>query len=75
MTRKIPVYDDYPQIGRVRLDPSLALANSDPLLIARGLVTGISQVNKFGLILIRRSMRLRMSGMAAGRMYFRLRQI
>jgi hypothetical protein len=48
MTRKIPVYDDYPQIGRVRLDPSLALANSDPLLIARGLVTGISQVNKFG---------------------------
>ena len=48
MTRKIPAYDDYPQIGRLRLDPALALANSDPLLIARGLVTGFSQVNKFG---------------------------
>ena len=48
MTRKIPKYDDYPQIGRVRLDPSLALANSDPLLIRRGLVTGASLVHKFG---------------------------
>ena len=48
MTRKIPTYDDYPQIGRLRLDPALALANSNPFLIARGLVTGISQVNKFG---------------------------
>ena len=48
MTRIIPKYDDYPLIGRVRLDPSLALANSDPLLIARGLISGTSQVNKFG---------------------------
>ena len=48
MTRKIPVYDDYPQIGRLRLDPSLALANSDPILIRRGLVTGASIVHKFG---------------------------
>ena len=48
MTRKIPKYDDYPQIGRLRLDPSLALANSDPLLIRRGLVTGASVVHKFG---------------------------
>ena len=48
MTRKIPVYDNYPQIGRLRLDPALALANSDPLLIRRGLVTGASVVHKFG---------------------------
>jgi len=48
MTRKIPAYDDYPQIGRLRLDPALALANSEPLLIRRGLVTGASIVHKFG---------------------------
>ena len=48
MTRIIPTYDDYPQIGRLRLDPSLALANSDPILIRRGLVTGASIVHKFG---------------------------
>ena len=48
MTRKIPKYDDYPQIGRLRLDPSLALANSDPLLIRRGLMTGASVMHKFG---------------------------
>jgi len=48
MTRKIPKYDDYPQIGRLRLDPTLALANSNPLLIARGLVDGASIIFAMG---------------------------
>ena len=48
MTRIIPKYDEYELIGRVRMDGTLALANSEPLLIARGLVTGLTQVNKFG---------------------------
>lgn len=46
--RIIPPYDAYDLEGRPRLDATLALANSNPLLIARGLITGISQVNKFG---------------------------
>jgi len=48
LTRIIPKYDDYKLIGRTRLDAIIALANSNPLLIARGLVDGASQVNKFG---------------------------
>ena len=48
MPRKIPVYDNYAQIGRTRLDPTMALANADPLLIRRGLITGASLVHKFG---------------------------
>jgi hypothetical protein len=48
MPRKIPIYDDYEMIGRLRLDPGLALANSDPLLLRRGLVTGGSVVHKYG---------------------------
>jgi hypothetical protein len=48
MARKIPKYYDYELIGRTRLDATLALANSDPLLIRRGLVTGGSLVHKFG---------------------------
>jgi len=46
--RKIPKYDDYELIGRVRLDATLALANSDPLLIARNLVQGAAAITKFG---------------------------
>ena len=48
MSRIIPKYYDYDLIGRTRMDASLALANSHPLLIARGLIDGTSQVNKFG---------------------------
>ena len=48
MSRLIPKFWDYPQIGRLRKDPNLALANSDPLLIARGLIDGVSIVHKFG---------------------------
>ena len=48
MTRIIPKYYDYPMIGRTRNDADLALANSDPLLIRRGLVDGASLVHKFG---------------------------
>lgn len=48
MSRIIPKYDDYALIGRLRVDAALALANSNPLLIARGLIDGTGQVNKFG---------------------------
>ena len=48
MTRKIPQYYDYAMVGRTRMDADVALASANPLLIARGLVDGISQVNKFG---------------------------
>ena len=48
MPRKVPVYDDYELIGRVRTDASLALANSDPILLSRGLINGASVVHKFG---------------------------
>lgn len=48
MPRKIPRYDDYELIGRVRTDANLALANSDPILIRRGLIDGGSIVHKFG---------------------------
>lgn len=48
MSRIIPRYYDYPLIGRVRNDPNVALANSDPLLIRRGLIDGASLVHKFG---------------------------
>ena len=48
MSRIIPKYYDYDLIGRTRMDASLALANCNPLLIARGLIDGTSQVNKFG---------------------------
>jgi len=48
MPRKFPVYDNYDLIGRLRLDASLGLANSDPLLIRRGLVSGASIVHKYG---------------------------
>lgn len=48
MIRKIPRFDDYPQIGRLRCDPALALANSHPRLIACGLVEGTNMVHKFG---------------------------
>lgn len=46
--RIIPKYDEYDMQGRPRLDASVALANSNPLLIARGAVSGSSGVNKFG---------------------------
>jgi hypothetical protein len=48
MSRLIPKFWDYPQIGRLRKDPNLAMANSDSLLIARGLIDGISHVNISG---------------------------
>lgn len=48
MSRVIPKYYDYPMIGRVRNDAKVALANSDPLLIARGMIDGAFVVNKFG---------------------------
>jgi len=48
MPRKIPRYDNYDLIGRVRLDATLALANSDQLLIARGLIDGISIMSAMG---------------------------
>lgn len=48
MTKIIPAYDDYELIGRIRMDATIALANSHPLLIARGLIDGTGQVNKFG---------------------------
>lgn len=44
----IPTYDNYELIGRTRVDASLALANSNPHLIARGLIEGASVVHKFG---------------------------
>ena len=46
--RIIPKYDDYELIGRVRTDAVLALANSDPLLLTRGLIDGAKVVHKFG---------------------------
>ena len=48
MVRKIPKYYDYELIGRTRMDAMLALANSNSVLIARGLIDGASVVNKFG---------------------------
>jgi len=48
MSRIIPQFYNYDLIGRVRMDANVALANSNPLLIARGLVAGASCVNKFG---------------------------
>lgn len=48
MTRKIPKYYDYEMIGRTRMDADIAMANGDPMLIARGLVDGVSLVHKFG---------------------------
>ena len=48
MPRKIPVYDDYELIGRVRTDAGLALANSDPILLSRGLINSASVVHKYG---------------------------
>ena len=49
MPKKIPIYDSWPEHGRHRIDSTLALANSDPLLIRRGLVEGAIVVHKFGL--------------------------
>ena len=46
--RLIPKNDDYELIGRPRIDAALALANSDPLLLTRGLVDGAKVVHKFG---------------------------
>lgn len=49
MLQKIPKYGTYPfLIGKTGLNPSLALANADPLLIARDAISGASSVNKFG---------------------------
>jgi len=48
MSRIIPKYYNYPMIGRTRNDADIALANSDPLLIRRGLIEGASIVHKFG---------------------------
>ena len=45
---KIPEYGNYDLIGRIRLDAAIALANSDPMLLARGLNRGASVVHKFG---------------------------
>lgn len=44
----IPEYGDYEMVGRVRMDATIALANSDPILIARGLIAGATPVHKFG---------------------------
>lgn len=48
MSRAIPAYDNLEKERRYRVDGVLALANSDPLLVARGLIDGVSSVNKFG---------------------------
>jgi len=48
MPKDIPVYDQLETIGKTRIDATIALANSDPLLIRRGLVDGASLVHKFG---------------------------
>ena len=48
MSRLIPKYFDYPTIGRVRNDAQVAMANSNPILIARGLIDGATVVHKFG---------------------------
>ena len=48
MPKIIPKYDDYELIGRTRLDATIALANSNPHLIARGLIDGTNVVHKFG---------------------------
>lgn len=49
MGQIIPKYGTYPFLaGNTGLDPSLALANSNPTLIARGLVVGAGPVDKFG---------------------------
>jgi len=44
----IPEYGDYDMGGRVRMDATIALANSDPMLLARGLIKGAGVVHKFG---------------------------
>lgn len=48
MSKTIPQYDNYKLIGRTRLDAAIALANSNPILLARDLVDGLSIVHKFG---------------------------
>jgi len=48
MARKLTKYDAYDMQGRPRLDAVLALANCNPLLIARGVIDGITHINKFG---------------------------
>ena len=48
MSRIIPEYYNCPLIGRTRNDAEIAQANSDPLLIRRGLINGASLVHKFG---------------------------
>ena len=47
MPKIIPKYDEYDMHGRPRLDATVALANCNPLLIARGLINGTSQVKNF----------------------------
>ena len=44
----IPEYDNYKTGERLRADPVLAIANSNELLIQRGLIDGASIVHKFG---------------------------
>lgn len=48
LKRIIPAYDEYDMGGRPRMDATVAIANTNPLLIAMGVIDGISQVNKFG---------------------------
>ena len=48
MSRLIPKFYDYPQVGQDKKDGALALANSDPLLIARGLIDGSSIMSAMG---------------------------
>ncbi len=48
MSRTIGKYDDYDTGDRKRVDAPLALANSNPMLIGRGLIDGTLVVNKFG---------------------------
>jgi hypothetical protein len=48
MSRLIPKYYEYDLGGRTRMGTSVALANSDRMLIARGLIDGAYPVNKFG---------------------------
>lgn len=49
MRKVIPRYEKYPfLIGKTGLDPSVALANSDPLLIQRGLIEGATMWHGMG---------------------------
>ena len=48
MSDKLPVFYKRLRSGTDRKDPSMAMANSDPMLVRRGLVDGASIVHKYG---------------------------